>query len=164
MGGHGGGRDGKLNMITNPGTTPNYCSVEYNIWYYPFETIDQIQAEFEQYVLDVCRLDPWLRQHPPRFTWALRNVRFPPFSTNPDHEFITALRDAAQGAGITPRIEGFSAVADLAWYSKWGVPGALFGAGDVRLAHGPDEHVRCDDLIAATKTLALTLLRWCGHD
>jgi acetylornithine deacetylase/succinyl-diaminopimelate desuccinylase-like protein len=60
------------------------------------------------------------------------------FSTNPDHEFITALRDAAQGAGITPRIEGFSAVADLAWYSKWGVPGALFGAGDVRLAHGPD--------------------------
>ena len=163
MGGPGGGHGGKLNMITNPGTTPNYCSVEYNIWYYPFETIDQIQAEFEQYVLDVCRLDPWLRQHPPRFTWALRNVRFPPFSTNPDHEFITALSDAAQGAGITPRIEGFSAVADLAWYSKWGVPGALFGAGDVRLAHGPDEHVRCDDLITASKTLALALLRWCGH-
>jgi acetylornithine deacetylase len=93
----------------------------------------------------------------------LRNVRFPPFSTNPDHEFITALRDAAQSAGIPPRIEGFSAVADLAWYSKWGVPGALFGAGDVRLAHGPDEHVRCDDLITASKTLALALLRWCGH-
>ena len=31
MGGPGGGYDGRLNMITNPGTTPNYCSVEYNI-------------------------------------------------------------------------------------------------------------------------------------
>ena len=51
----GGDHDGKLNMITNPGTTPNYCSIEYNIWYYPFETIDQIKAEFEQYVHDVCR-------------------------------------------------------------------------------------------------------------
>ncbi len=163
MGGPGGGHDGALNMVTNPGTTPNYCAVEYNIWYYPFETIDQIRAEFEQYVLGVCNLDPWLREHLPRFTWALRNIRFPPFSTDPDHEFVRLMRGAAQDAGITPAVKGFSAVADLAWYATWGVPGALFGAGDVGLAHGPNEHVAVADLTAAAKTLALTLLRWCGH-
>lgn len=162
MGGPGGGRDGKLNMITNPGTTPNYCAVEYNIWYYPFETIEGIRADFERYVLDVCSLDPWLHEHPPRFTWALRNIRFPPFTSPPDTAFVKVLRQAVQDVGLEPRIEGFSAVADLAWYSKWGVPGALFGAGDVRLAHGPDEQVRVADLIAATRAIALLLLRWCG--
>ena len=163
VGGPGGGRDGRLAMVTNPGTTPNYCAVEYNIWFYPFETNDEIKAAFERYVLDACQLDPWLKKHPPRFTWALRNISFPPFSTDPQHAFIRLLQECARDAGITPRVTGFSAVADIAWYSRWGVPGALFGAGDVRLAHGPDEHVAVDDLVAATRALALTMLRWCGQ-
>ncbi len=162
VGGPGGGHDGKLNMVTNPGTTPNYCAVEYNLWFYPFETIEQIRSDIERYVLDACRLDPWLRQHPPRFTWALRNIRLPPFATDPEHPFIRTLQGAVQATGVTPRVVGFSAVADLAWYGKWGVPGALFGAGDVRLAHGANEHVALDDLVTAAKGIALTLLRWCG--
>jgi acetylornithine deacetylase len=162
MGGPGGGHDGRLHMITNPGTTPNYCAVEYNIWYYPFDTIDAIKAELEDYILSVCRLDPWLREHPPRFTWALRNIRFPPFATDPDDPFVRVLRDCVAAAGITPVVTGFSAVADMAWYSAWGVPGALFGAGDVGLAHGPAEHVAVADLVAATQAMAIALLRWCG--
>jgi hypothetical protein len=40
VGGPGGGVDGKLNLIANPGTSPNYCSLEYNIWYLPNEAFD----------------------------------------------------------------------------------------------------------------------------
>src|SRR5207247_944644 len=32
VGGPGGGHDGRLNMVTNPGTTPDYCALEYNLW------------------------------------------------------------------------------------------------------------------------------------
>ena len=35
---------GKINLIANPGTAPNYCSIEYNIWYLPHETFDEIET------------------------------------------------------------------------------------------------------------------------
>ena len=54
-----------------PGTAPNYCSVEYNMWWYPDESYDDVRAEVEEVVDAVARTDPWLREHPPRLTWKL---------------------------------------------------------------------------------------------
>jgi acetylornithine deacetylase len=42
-----------------------------------------------------------------------------------------------------------------------GIPTILFGPGDVRKAHQPDEHVPLADLKTCTQTLALTILRFC---
>ena len=64
-------RDGRLNLFSNAGTTPNYCSVEYNMWYYPDEYYDAVRAEVEAVVAAVCSTDPWLRDHPPVITWKL---------------------------------------------------------------------------------------------
>ena len=47
VGGPGGGSDGRLNLFSNAGTTPNYCSVEYNLWFYPDESFEDVQAEVE---------------------------------------------------------------------------------------------------------------------
>jgi acetylornithine deacetylase len=41
-------------------------------------------------------------------------------------------------------------------------PTILFGPGDVRDAHRPNERVAIADLETATRTLALTALRFCG--
>ncbi len=38
----------------------------------------------------------------------------------------------------------------------------MYGAGDVNVAHAPDEHVSIDDLLTAAKTLACVLPDWCG--
>ena len=43
-------------------------------------------------------------------------------------------------------------------------PAVLFGPGDVRRAHRPDEFVPVDELTATVRTLALVALRWCGHE
>jgi acetylornithine deacetylase len=43
-----------------------------------------------------------------------------------------------------------------------GTPTALFGPGDVRTSHRPDEYVSIDDLRTTVSTLALTILRFCG--
>jgi acetylornithine deacetylase/succinyl-diaminopimelate desuccinylase-like protein len=40
----------------------------------------------------------------------------------------------------------------------------MYGAGDVRLAHFTDESVPIEDVVTATKTIALTVARWCGVD
>ena len=78
VGGPGGGSDGRLNLFSNAGTTPNYCSVEYNMWYYPDESLDDVRAEVEAVVAAVCSTDPWLRDHPPAITWKLGQIYFPP--------------------------------------------------------------------------------------
>ena len=44
VGGPGGGADGRLNLFSNAGTTPNYCSVEYNMWWYPDESLRRRQG------------------------------------------------------------------------------------------------------------------------
>ncbi len=161
-GGPGGGFDGQLNLISNPGTAPNYCSLEYNIWWLPGETLDQISAEIERYVTDVCRLDPWLREHPPRFTWKLRNVYFPAAETLPDHPFIRVISSALSAAGRPVTVEGFTAASELAWYAERGMNGTLFGPGSIAQAHGPNEFVEIDQLFTACEVMALTAAAWCG--
>jgi len=162
IGGPGGGVAGQLNLISNPGTTPNYCSVEFNVWYLPDETFEEIRDEIEQFVAGVCALDPWLREHPPRFTWKLRNVWFPPVDTPPDHQFIQTLSSAMAYTGLEPRIEAFTAASELAWYAEQGMQGAIFGPGSIAQAHGVDEFVEVDELTSACKTMALTIAEWCG--
>ena len=42
------------------------------------------------------------------------------------------------------------------------IPTVLFGPGDVRSAHMPDEHVPIEELRAAAEALVLVVLRFCG--
>ena len=96
VGGPGGGSDGRLNLFSNAGTAPNYCSVEYNMWWYPDESYDDVRAEVEEVVDAVARTDPWLREHPPRLTWKLGSIYFPPLDVPLDHP-------AVEHAGRLPR-------------------------------------------------------------
>lgn len=163
-GGPGGGEDGQLRTVSNPGTSPDYCSIEYNIWYLPGETLAAIQEEIEAYVLDACRLDPWLREHPPRFTWKLRDIAFPPAETPLDHPFIAAVAQGLASAGQPVRAEAFQAASELAWYAERGIPGVIFGPGRIAQAHGPDEYVEVAQLVSACKVMALTVAAWCGAE
>jgi acetylornithine deacetylase len=43
-------------------------------------------------------------------------------------------------------------------------PTVLFGPGDVRVSHRPDEYVPVQELETAVRTLTLTALRFCGFD
>lgn len=162
IGGPGGGTDGFLNLISNPGTTPNYCSLEYNIWYLPQETFEQIRDEIETFVAGICATDPWLREHPPVFTWKLRNIFFPPVDTPPDHPFVLALAESLRALGRPAPVEAFTAASELAWYAEAGIDGTIFGPGRIAQAHSPDEYVEIDQLVAACTAMALVAAEWCG--
>jgi acetylornithine deacetylase/succinyl-diaminopimelate desuccinylase family protein len=158
----GGGGDGRVHMHSNPGTVPNYCSVEYNLWYLPGETREQVLAEIEQYLADVCRLDAWLASHPPRITWNLRSISFPPIATDADHPLVRHLAESLHAIGRPAPIAGFHAAADLAWYSAQGIPGTLFGPGSLSVCHAPNEFVPLDELLDCCKAIALAIAAWCG--
>lgn len=160
-GGPGGGHDGQINLISNPGTSPNYCAVEYNVWYLPQESFEAIRDEIEDYVAAVCRTDPWLREHPPVFTWKLRNIFFPPVDVPPDHPFVQTLAGSLGTLGLPPTIEAFTAASELAWYAEQGIPGSIFGPGRIAQAHSPNEYVEVEQLVDACKVIALTAAAWC---
>ena len=162
VGGPGGGRDGRLNLFSNAGTTPNYCSVEYNLWFYPDESFEDVKAEVESYVADVCRADPWLREHPPVFTWGIGHIYFPPMDLSLDHPAVRATARALETVGLDATPRGFGAATDLAWYGEHGLPGFICGPGRLEQCHVADEYVDTDALVRAAKVYGLLLTDWCG--
>ncbi len=68
-------------------------------------------------------------------------------------------------SGQAAQIEGMTYGADMRLLvNVGGTPTVLFGPGDVRQAHRPDEFVPLEDLLTTVRTLALTALRFCGYE
>ena len=158
----GGGSDGRLNLFSNAGTTPNYCSVEYNMWFYPDESLEDVRAEVEDVVAAVCSTDSWLRVHPPRFTWKLGQIYFPPLDVPLDHPAVRTLADCLGRVGLDPAPQGFGAATDLAWYGERSLPGIICGPGRLAQCHVADEFLETEQLGLAATVYALMLTEWCG--
>ena len=162
VGGPGGGSGGRLNLFSNAGTAPNYCSVEYNLWYYPDESFESVRAEVEGAVEAVCSTDPWLREHPPRFTWKLGSIFFPPLDVPVDHPAVTTLAECLRAVGLDPAPRGFGAATDLAWYGERRLPGIICGPGRLAQCHVADEYIDTEQLLLAAQVYAQMLVAWCG--
>lgn len=126
------------------------------------EDIAAARRQLEQAIAHAARADPWLREHPPVVEWW--GGRFDPAGIPADHPIVSAVVTAFGDVTGTPAIlEGMTYGADMRLLVNAGqVPTVLFGPGDVRQAHRPDEFVPVADLETVTRTLALTALRFCG--
>jgi acetylornithine deacetylase len=126
------------------------------------ESPDEARRELEAAVRAAAAEDPWLRLHPPEVTWW--GARFEPAETDPGHPLVTTLAGAAASAtGRTPRITGMPYGADMhLLVNQGGIPTVLFGPGDIRLAHAPDESVALAELEGVARSLVLMILRFCG--
>jgi acetylornithine deacetylase len=128
------------------------------------EDIEAARRSLEETVAQTARSDPWLREHPPLVEWW--GGQFEPASIAPDHPIVEAIRGAYDDVtGTAARVEGVTYGADMRLLINEGnTPTVLFGPGDVRNAHRPDEYVPVTELVIAARTLALTALRFCGHE
>jgi acetylornithine deacetylase/succinyl-diaminopimelate desuccinylase family protein len=162
VGGPGGGHDGRLNLFSNAGTAPNYCSVEYNLWFYPDEAFDDVRTGVEEVVASVVAVDPWLRDHPPRITWKLGNIYFPPLDVPLDHPAVKLLEGCLERVELDPTPQGFRAASDLAWYGERGLPGIVCGPGSLAQCHVADEYLETDQLLRAAQVYAQLIVGWCG--
>ena len=152
--------------VSFPAYFPNRAAIEYVIWYPPQEAAEEVAREIEEYVLAACRLDPWLREHPPAFEW-LNN--WPPMETPWEHELTQTLargHEAASGERVWPpspeRPVNFGAASDGSFYEAEGIPAVVYGPGDLKIAHCRDEYVLLDEVATAAKALAATVVEWCG--
>ncbi|MFU8878258.1 MAG: ArgE/DapE family deacylase [Wenzhouxiangellaceae bacterium] len=127
------------------------------------EDCDLARQELEQAIFDAAAGgDEWLRDNPPVVEWW--GARYMPAAISPDHPVVESLSGAFQAAtGSEAAIRGMPYGADMHLLVHQGnTPAVLFGPGDVRTAHAPDEFVPIPDLEAVTRALVLTIMRFCG--
>lgn len=129
----------------------------------PSEDPDEARRALEWAVAGAADADPFLRGHPPVLEWW--GGQFRPARTDPEHRLVRTLSASyGDATGLEPRVEGMTYGADMGLLVHVGeTPTVLFGPGDVRRAHRPDESLAVDDLVAATRSLTLLLLRFCGE-
>lgn len=126
------------------------------------EDVMVARRALEDAVAQAAEADDWLKHHPPAVEWW--GGQFAPASIPADHAIVTTLSDAFAAVRGTPaRIQGMTYGADMRLLVNEGdTPTVLFGPGDVRKAHQPDEFVPVEDLITSVRSLALTAIRFCG--
>jgi acetylornithine deacetylase len=126
------------------------------------EDVPSARRLLEETVAQAAQADPWLRQHPPQLEWW--GGQFEPARISPDHPLVATLsRCFDEVTGAPPAVAGMPYGADMRLLVNEGnTPTVLFGPGDVRQAHRPDEFVPVVDLVKTVQALALTALRYCG--
>lgn len=147
-----------------PSSVPDRVQVEGRYGLIPGEDVAKAQKAFEETVQRRAREDPWLREHPPEVEWW--GGRFLPAQTREDEPIVTALQQSVlELLDREPKLEGVPYGSDLRHLVlEAGIPTVLFGPGDVRRAHAPDESVAIGDLVSTMRVLALTALRFCGYE
>ena len=153
---------GRLRAGIWPSTVAESLVVEGRYGVAPGEDPQDARQQLETAVSRAAAKDAWLVRHPPRVEWW--GSQFHGARTDPADPVVAAVSDAAAAvSGTAPVIRGVRFGADMRLLVNQGhIPTVLFGPGDVREAHRPDESVLLDDLVRATQILAVTSLRYCG--
>jgi acetylornithine deacetylase len=145
-----------------PSTVPESLSVEGRVGIGTDEDAGRVKREVEETVARAAHRDPWLRDYPPVLEWW--GAQFDPAAIPVDHPIVAAVSDSfLTVTGERPLIHGVPYGADMRLLVNVGnTPAVIFGPGDVRRAHAPDEFVPIDELETAVRTLALAIVRFCG--
>ena len=144
-----------------PSSEADWLELEGRYGVAPGEDLDAARAELEDAVAAAARTDEWLASHPPTVEWW--GGQFLPGRTDADHPIVSTVGDALRdAAGREAAVRGMPYGCDLGLMDRvGGIPTVVFGPGDVRAAHRPDEHVPVDELVACARTLALSIVRFC---
>jgi acetylornithine deacetylase len=143
-------------------TVPESLVAEGRVGLIPGEEVAPFRELVADRIRDVADRDPWLREHPPKLEWF--GGQFAPAEVSADDPICAAVLSAHEAVtGERPPVEGVTYGADMRLFILFAdTPCVMYGAGDVSVAHAPDEHVSITDLLTATKTIALLLAGWCG--
>jgi acetylornithine deacetylase len=128
----------------------------------PDEDAGQARRDLEAALRQAAARDPWLSEHSPKLEWW--GAQFLPASTPLDDPIVSCVSGAfSDAAGTQPVLKGMPYGADMRLLvNEAYTPTVLFGPGDIRNAHQPDEFVPVEDLLVVTRVLAITAMRFCG--
>ena len=86
----------------------------------------------------------------------------PATMSDPASNLVQGMLAANRHLGLPTDLTGFSMASDGRFFAAAGYPTIIYGPGDPRLAHVPDEWVGVDEVLAATRAYALAALALIG--
>jgi succinyl-diaminopimelate desuccinylase len=86
--------------------------------------------------------------------------RFAATMSDPEGALARAMLAANRHLGLSTELTGFSMASDGRHFAAAGYPTIIYGPGDPRLAHVPDEWVGIDEVLEATRAYALAALAY----
>ena len=126
------------------------------------ESVEEAEARFRGDLMRAAAADPWLRDHPP--TIERTGAAFSSSKIDPEHHLVEVIRDAAEKtSGRRPALAAAPYGCDMAmWTRVGGCPTLVYGPGDVRLAHAPDEWVSLSQTEDVARALLEAVAGWWG--
>ncbi|HEU4493032.1 MAG TPA: ArgE/DapE family deacylase [Rubrobacteraceae bacterium] len=143
-------------------TVPESLVAEGRVGLIPGEELEGFRETVSERIVGVAEGDSWLREHPPRLEWF--GGQFAPAEVPASAPICEAVKRAHERAtGGEPAVEGVPYGADMRLFIRYGkTPCVMYGAGDVNVAHAPNEHISITELLTATRTVACLVADWCG--
>lgn len=123
----------------------------------------QTRIALEDAVTEVSAKHDWLRENRPVVTWP--GGQFASGRIDRDNPLVEDVRSAVVDTtgGNPPPIGAEVYGSDLRLYvGIGGIPTLHYGPGNIRAAHGAQEHVDLDELVRATRSLTVLAMRRCG--
>ncbi|MCW4051296.1 MAG: ArgE/DapE family deacylase [Candidatus Bathyarchaeota archaeon] len=147
-----------------PGSVPENLVFEGRLGVAVGESEMEARAEFEQKVKEIADNDPWLKENPPKVEWV--GYSFASSMVPKEHAIVQKLVESLRDVtGQEPVLEGMTYASDARLLINVGkTPTIVFGPGDIRVAHGPNEYASIEDLRVTVQTLALTVMRFLGYE
>jgi len=123
------------------------------------ETLEQAEVRLRGVIERACREDEWLAEHPATLTLA--GGRYASAAIPSSHPLPWRLGEAARDVlGRLPPFAGVPYGSDMALLVNEGkTPTVLYGPGDPRHAHAPNEHVLLEDVARCARVLAVWIRR-----
>lgn len=137
-------------------SVPAQATMSGRIGVSPEETLESVRQELADCVIVACAGDAWLSEHPATLRWDHDGCAS--WYTDPGEEIVRAMLDGAEAMGDTGRLEGMTAGCDAGQLSALGIPTIVYGPGDMRFAHSPDERIAEDDVVHSAGVLVNALL------
>jgi succinyl-diaminopimelate desuccinylase len=89
--------------------------------------------------------------------------KFAATMSDPEGSLARSMLAANAYLGLSMELTGFSMASDGRHFAAAGAPTIIYGPGDPRLAHVPDEWVGIDEVLEATRAYALAALAFLGR-
>jgi acetylornithine deacetylase len=138
-------------------TYPEQVAISFGAMFIPgtMDAREQIETQLRR----VADLDPWLREHPPLLETGAWHYGA---EVAEDEPIVQTGLGALEDLGIGPDLVGIGSLTDAVHLINYsGIPTISIGP-ESGPAHMANEYVDIEDLLIATKAVALSIMRWCG--
>ncbi|MBI4456650.1 MAG: ArgE/DapE family deacylase [Acidobacteria bacterium] len=149
---------------TFPSITPERATLRGSMGLMPYEDPAHVEAQLREQIMRICIADPWLRNNPPELTTAGGYVAAGA-EISANHPIVETVRRSFQAVTTRePVLSGRMGASDTRFLIREGhTPTVIFGPGVTSQMHAMNEYVPVDNLVIATKVIALAIYDWCNQ-